>query len=322
MARINRLGGAICVAVVVVSFLAGSAGQAEADEFLVTWVDLAPGHLWTDAANWDPNVNGGPRDNRFLQYLVTVPGGFVPVTFDAPSPPVFITDFSLGDDSRLVLDPDTDLTVLRTTEIAGIIDAQGGNFTAPEDPKAGSAAFIGNRARVHASGGSIVEIGAPTYSSTDLFKGSNINSTWTLMTAADPDTLLDLSALTDLDAGFNDGDVTSNATIHKITSSGGATINLSSVTTITGPAQHDDRLEIEVLDAMSEIWLDDVQTITTTAQGQVLLKAYDGGTLTLPSASSFHHTRFFASTGGSIVAAVTPATYSSTALHKPADNGS
>ena len=48
---------------------------------------------------------------------------------------------------------------------AGIIDAQGGNFTAPLDPNVGTAEFVGDRARVCASNGSAVTIRAPAYSS-------------------------------------------------------------------------------------------------------------------------------------------------------------
>ena len=130
MTRMNRSRGAICAAVVAGSLLAAG-GHANADERPVSWDDGGASHNWTDTANWNPDTVGGPRNVGILEFLVTIgcPGVYDPVFFDALSP-IEITDLFLCNDCRLILNPDTDLTVFRTGEIAGIIDARGGNFTA------------------------------------------------------------------------------------------------------------------------------------------------------------------------------------------------
>ena len=322
MTRYSGLQGVFRAAVLAAGLLAG-VGAAHPAELPVCWVDSGPTHNWTDADNWNPPLAGGPRNVGTLEFLISIgcPGDpnncpeqtFNPVYFDYVTGPIEITDFFLCNDSKLVLNPSTDLSVLRTTEIDGIIDGQGGIFTAPDDPNFGSAIFSGNRTRLWVSDGSIVTIWAPTYSSTNLYTSGN--STWSLMTASDPNTLLDLSVLTEINAGFNDGDTSYHETIHKITCSDGATIALPAVETITGPAQWDDQLEIELSGATSEIDLDGVETITTTSRGQVHLETYDGATLELPSASTFHHTRFIAETGSSLIANSPAATYSSTNLY-------
>ena len=320
MDQVKYSGGSIW-AVVTALALTAAGGPAHAAEKSIDWTDAGSSHDWTDAYNWDPNWVGGPANDGYWEFLVTIgctapdcnPATvYDPVYFDATNAPVDITDFFLDDDSRLVLNTGTDLMVLRTAEIAGIIDGRGGDFTATA-----SAAFADCRSRVYGSAGSVITICAPTYCSEGLFTGGS--STWTLMSGVDVGTLLDISCLAGIDAGFNDSDSSYHQTIHKITASSGAEIDLSGVATITGPTQWDDRLEIEVLGATSVINLDGVQMITVdhptvVARGQVYLEAYDGAALELPSASSFHHTCFFAETGGAIHANQTPATLSLTDL--------
>ncbi|NQU22148.1 MAG: PEP-CTERM sorting domain-containing protein [Candidatus Nealsonbacteria bacterium] len=239
MLRINSLlGRAVCAAVCVSLLATGDRAYAVDKPFV--WDDGASTHNWTDADNWNPSIVGGPRNLDDWECLVTVPGGGNAVIFNAPLPnpplplPVQITDFYLGNNSRLVLEPDTDLTVLRTADIAGIIDAQGGNFTAN-----GTAAFTGNRARVYASGGAKVSIAAEAYSSPGLTNYSPAGGSWdwTLFSASGPTTELHLSALTVIDASFHvvNGAFGSNHNRQHISVEKGALLDLSGLQTVHGP---------------------------------------------------------------------------------------
>ncbi len=77
-----------------------------------------------------------------------------------------------------------------TVDIAGIVQGVGGDFLAP------IAVFSGNTARASASGGATVLIGALNYSSTGLTGSA------TLFSAKNAGSLLDLSSLQSIDAGF------------------------------------------------------------------------------------------------------------------------
>jgi hypothetical protein len=176
-----------------------------------------------------------------LEFVVTVPGGFNTVTFNVPSL-CDITDFFLRNDSRLVLNLDTDLTVLRTADIAGIIDAQGGHFTACGT----SVAFTGNRARVYASDGSQVPICADNYSSTGLFRTELDNTfNWTLIDASGPLTEVNLSALESIDAGFTyAGDARRLVNHQHVNVRDGAKLDLSGVIVGTAGRRRSRRTDV------------------------------------------------------------------------------
>ncbi len=290
MVRMNLSGSAICAAFVGVSLLA-SGGQLNAVERLAAWVDVAPNHDWTDALNWDPNTIGGPRNTANSDFLVTIGctgpecdtvTTYDPVIFNFATP-AEITDFFLDNNSRLVLNPETDLTVVRTAEIAGIIDAQGGNFTAPdpEDPNPGSAEFIGDRARVYASDGSIVNIGAATYSSTGIWRSWDCSGAFgdqqcttplDLMTATGEGSLLDLSSVAVIDGGSTSGGNDFNQQM--ISALDGGTIDLSGVQTITAPVSGRDDIRFIASGAGSAMELSALATVGGAGSGG----AYFGAT--------------------------------------------
>jgi|GEM_PF-3304604 len=349
----NRRGGVIRVAVVALSVLAAG-GEVEALEVPRTWDDEGPTHNWTDDDNWDPSTAGGPRNVGTLDFIVTVPADYDSIVFNAAFcvggtqdgelclddlgrqacvdgggdclSQVEITDFFLGDNSRLALDPDTNLFVLRNAEIAGIIDAQGGNFTSVAD-----AAFTGCRARVYASDGSRIQIAAPDYCSTGLWRVAALGGTfeWDLFTADGSETSLDLSSISVFNCGFQDGANGSHNYQH-VRVSGGATIDLSGVHTVTGPARHDDYLKFTVngsgsaLDFGSLIevaangsgWTD--LNVTEASLSLPLLESIDGahisvvnGQLDLPLVEVLSNTALNASNLATVTAAgANPSTYS------------
>ena len=278
MVRINRSGGAICAAIVVV-FLLAAGGRVIAAEFSICWDGGAPGDNWTDADNWDTPTAGGPRNVGILEFLVTIgcltpshpAGAYDPVHFNVTTP-VEITDLLLRNDSRLVLDPGTDLTVLRNADLAGIIDAQGGNFTACGT----SAAFTGDRARVYASDGSTITICAPAYSSMGIWRSWDANGyppdgdqsgTWSpsLMRVTGGGALLDLSSVGVIDAGFSSGG--NDHTFQQISALDGGVIDLRGVQAITAPDSGRDRIDFVMSGPGSDINLAGLQEITSAYHG-------------------------------------------------------
>jgi hypothetical protein len=285
MIRVIRSGGMICVAVVGMSLLAAG-GQQNAVERSVVWVGLGSSDDWTDALNWDPNTIGGPRNTANSDFLVTIGCTapecdpvtvYDPVIFNFATP-AEIEDFFLHNNSRLVLNADTDLTVLRTAEIAGIIDAQGGDFTA-DGP---SVLFTGDRVRVHASSESRVQITAPAYSSTGLWRRPTFGGTFNpeLLKADGNAAFLQLQSVSAMNCGFNDGSNSGLFVSHNyqhVTVTGGASMDLSSVQSITGPVQSDDRLVFTVDGPGSVLDMSALATITNAASGRVLVNVADGG---------------------------------------------
>ena len=86
-----------------------------------------------------------------------------------------------------------------------------------------------------------------TYSSTGLWASAYHSHTryWPLFKASGAGTKLDLSSVTSINAGFNDGDG-DDYNIQQITASYGGKIDLSGVETITAPVRMEDRLDFMV----------------------------------------------------------------------------
>ena len=168
----------------------------------------------------------------------------------------------------------------------------------------------------NASGGAQIHVNglaAASYSSTGLRAGTFAGTiNFNLFTAAGSSTLLDLSAIQSLNAGY--GGVTGTNNQQNITASGGATINLSGVKTITAPSALNDWLQFNVTDN-SQINLSNLATVTTAGSGQVNFVANNGATLQLPSLTSLTDVVFNASGGAQIhVNGLAAASYSSTGL--------
>ena len=270
-------------------------------------VDLAaefdgPGSDYCDAANWDIMVI--PCNAGSVFFDVNIPGIF---SVNACGSSCEVNIFLLENNSSFIIPGGSSYIPLVSADIYGIINSTGGTFNATGV----GAAFPGNRARVWASAGGQVVIGAPTYSSTGLF--TNGNSNWTLFSASNLGTLLDLSALQSIDAGFNDGDTSYNATVHKITASDSGIIDLSGLATVTAPSRWDDRIEFTV-NGNASINLSSLGTIATAGRGQTKFIVSNAVSLSLPALQTASHVMFDVSSGSTVTADGSPAAYSSTGL--------
>ncbi len=288
-------------------------GSVGATELPATWDNGAPTTGWIDAENWNPSTVGGPCNVGILAYLVTVPDGFNLVTFNA-STPCEITDFFLGNNARLLLNPDTDLTVLRTAEIAGIIDAQGGNFNA----NGSSVAFTDCRARAYASSGSQVLIAAPSYCSSSLWRSAPDNFAGTTFTtnlfSAASNAVLNLSSIQSINAGFDNTD-RNDWNVQRISAESGGIIDISLALIITGPKKPKDALVISVDGASSDIDVSSLETINSTGIGHVQFATSNGGNISLPSLLTARQTVLQVQSDGAIsINGLQAASYFSTSL--------
>jgi len=112
------------------------------------------------------------------------------------------------------------------------------------------------------------DVVAASYSSDGLWTRSGSgNHYWDLFKASDEGSVLNLSSLQSIYAGFNDGDG-NDYNIHRIIASSGGHIDFSQVRTVTGPYYGDDRLEF-IVDELSTIDLSALEEITSTSWGPV-----------------------------------------------------
>jgi len=122
---------------------------------------------------------------------------------------------------------------------------------------------------------------ASDYDSRDFWSdGGGFASTynWTLMQAEGAGSLLDLSAVQLVDAGFDTTGVGNDTNIQHIVAQDGGTIDLSGVETITTPNDIKDRIEFNA--SGSTIDLSSLHTIDTAGSGSLLLTVDLGGTIT------------------------------------------
>jgi len=164
---------------------------------------------------------------------------------------------------------------------------------------------VGERARVYVGGGSKVDIDAATYSSRGLAFGGS--STINLFTATDPGTLLDLSSVQSIDAGFAVG---RSVNRQEVTASGGAILDLSGLQTVTGPVFLDDWIRFNITDASSTWKLDSLSTVTSAGSGRVRFDVSGGATLSLPQLATIDDADFIVS-GASTLKLDSPATVGS-----------
>ena len=179
------------------------------------WTGGGDGINYSDSNNWDIGVV--PCNIGTVEFEVNIPNGFS-VNVDTLS--CEVSELILGTKSKLEV-PGNIYTVLDDGDI--------------------------DNSYVHVDEGGIVTIPAPWYSSTGLWASATWSHTrhWNLFNVSDAGTLLDLSSVVSINAGFNDGDI-DDYNIHRITASSGGKIDLSGVETITGPVRGEDRLDFIV----------------------------------------------------------------------------
>ena len=331
MARMNGSRAAICAAVLAV-FLLAAGGQAYAADKGIWWDDGGSGHNWTVADNWDPAWGGGPGNDGYWEFLVTIgcqpdPNDpiivYDPVTFNINAP-VEVTDLFLCRDSRLVLDPDAPdpndldpnagLIALRTTEIDGIIDGQGGNFTACGP----SVTFPLNRTRIEASDSSLVTICVPAYSSAGL------QNTTTILNAEGEGSAISFPTATSLSTAFDDSSTT--VRYHTIMATNGGEIALSAVAQIDPPARREDYARFILRGELSTINLTELETINDPdddpsgdpndiPRGYTEFIASDCAIQNMPDLTTMRRTLFDLTSGAQLHVNGPPATYSSEGMY-------
>ncbi len=240
---------------------------------------------YSTPGNWD--IAETPLNNTTDTFTVQIPGNPT-VTYQNLNG--VIDSLILGDTATLNLNDDnlgvdTSLTVLGATQISGNINAtNASSFTAT----GAGTEFLGNTIRLSTTNGGNIEIGATGYSSTGLFFGGEIFS------SAGSGSMLDLSTLEEINAGFDDGSNT--ARVQQVNATGGGVIDLSGVTAITKPARPEDRVDINV-NSTGHL---DLSSLATVSGAGRMIVTVDGGILDLGPLATMDRSTFSVSGGGSV----------------------
>ncbi len=331
MSRTFFIKNATALGAIVSALLVTSSLEAQ---IVANWLPAGSGD-YGNPANWDVGVV--PLNVGGTTFIVNIPSGAAATISLATLGAWTVDELYLGLNRTLVIGAGTTLST-PNAEVLGCIDAEGGDFIANQ-----TATFPGTGATVHASLGSLVQLLAPLYSSVGLVAtccASAVDYTWNLLTATDPGTLLDLSSLQEIDAGF--GPLGNDYNRHEISVSNGAEIDLSGLVQITGPPSgfaNSDWIRFSLNDPDATLRLDSlVSVLNAGAYGATKLESH-GAPLDLPSLQSIrnvHFTldggamvtignpaqssgglsilencRFFLSEGATLIDDGTPATYSS-----------
>ncbi|ANM31475.1 hypothetical protein ABI59_20745 [Acidobacteria bacterium Mor1] len=270
--------GLLCLALLL------GAGSAAAQTVTVTWDDGGADDLWSTAANWSPDL---VPCNGVDDYDVVIPAGSGTVVVDqAAAGDCRVETLALGTGSTLQFPAATLLTVNGNADIEGLVDGDGGNLVAT------SAAFPGDEARLDAASGSDLSLGATSYDS------SGLGGTFDVLTADGAGTVVDLSAVTSWDAGFDDG--TGSVRIHRVAASNGGAIELDSLASVTLPTRREDWVELDVSNGGS-IDLTSLASVPADG-GRIVMDVHAGSSLNLPSVTLLGDAQFFAEGGGDIIA--------------------
>ncbi len=290
-------------------------GTSAAGALPVEWVGLGADPFWTVPGNWNAGII--PCNTESLAFDVTVPPGQGEIQFFAQVDQVFdceLDSFDLGASSILRISQDSSLTIHGGCGIAGEIHVVDGDFIA-DGP---GVAFLGTRARVSVSSptegsSATMRVAAATYSSTDIWHvdgGPTVSTyTWDLMSATGPGSLLDLSSLQSIDAGFDSGWDNNH---QKISASNGGVVDLSGVVALTSPYDVNDRIEVNVDGAGSIIDFELLQYINSASKGTMHINAINDSVIHFPSLESISSVVFAVDAGGQIHVNGSDAMYSST----------
>ncbi len=257
---------------------------------------------YSDVAKW--SLPAVPCNDAGVTFNVTIPANCGTVTVDLSCE---VNNLTLGDNTTFLILAGVVFDVLANTDIEGIVVSNDGDFDSS------SASFPGNRARVRVDQTGDVRIPAPTYSSTGLRfnnspSGSVLVTTTELFKVSDAGSLLDLSALTMINAGFSQS--SNDVNRHEIIAEAGGNLLLSSLTTTVGPSFFFDFLRFQV-DGTGQMNLNSLDTVSTTGRGRVRFDALNGGSMSLPSLTNVSETVFSATGGSTITANASIASYSS-----------
>ncbi len=278
----------------------------------VDWDNGGVTNNWTDGDNWDPDTAGGPMNDQFVDFDVTI--GIAPtplnvtVVYDRTGESE-ITGLTLGSGSQLNILLNTSLTVLEEAILLGTINAVGGDFTAtgtgtvfPTDPPDTG----GSRARVLVSNGSNVTIGGDTttYASTQLSHGTNF------FNVNGAGSQLNLTSLEELDVRIN----LSGAAWHQVLATGNGQLNMPDLQTIHGPLA-DERLFVTVSSGggMDLSSLEEILISPGTTSGHTVITA-NAAPLSMPALTTAQQVVFDVD-GGGVVDVNALVNYSSVGLN-------
>ncbi len=253
----------------------------------VTWTGGGDGLSWSDPANWD----GGevPANDAVDTYQVTVPAG-VTLDFDLPgSSNISTLDLAVG--STIRTEAGASMTVLDAANIAGLINADAGSFTAVGV----GATLSGDQNRLTANNGAGITIGGTSFSSTGLLGNAS------LLLADGTGTSIGLASVTTLDAAFNRPGAGAQDT-HTVTARNGGAIDLSGVENINAPLGFADNLVFTIPDSTSQIDLSSLRNATGTG-GRTRFILSNGASLSLPVLETLSNTQFDVSSGAQVTAA-------------------
>jgi hypothetical protein len=209
-------------------------GRVAAGQTVVTWTGGAGDGNWSNPLNWNPNVV--PNNSGSTLYRVVVPSG-VTVVVDPTVPATLqIEELVLGTGSALSLRAGRALTVHGAADIRGSVDASlGGSLIATGAGTQITGSGSGIPTFRVGNGGSVA-VGASSYSMTPIRYGN-----FPIFTADGTGSVLNLSSLLTLNAGWNDQDGVAYATT--VSASNGGVVNLSGLQTLTTPNRGEDRID-------------------------------------------------------------------------------
>ncbi|MBC8373667.1 MAG: hypothetical protein H8E53_08745, partial [Planctomycetes bacterium] len=149
--------------------------------------------------------------------------------------------------------------------------------------------FGGNQSRTTVAGGGDITLGAASYSCKDL------NGVFTIFSADSTDSTLNLPQLASIDASRHSGTVL----VYTVKASAGGAINLSALTSISGPTYDGakDRIDF-IMESGGVINLDSLST-TTSGAGKVRfdIRSAPGGVFSLPALDQSDDAEFIVPTG-------------------------
>ncbi|MFO0963708.1 MAG: hypothetical protein U0625_12520 [Phycisphaerales bacterium] len=256
-----------------------STGFAAPAEVAVNWTAAAGGGLYSVPGNW--SIGQAPINTKLNLYNVTI-NTTGTVTMDVDTP-VSVQDLILGASQTLKISRGHSFKVMDDAQINGIIDVQNSSFIADQP---GAAFGLSNNARLVATGGGLIRVAATVYASTGM------NSA-TLFSANGAGTLIDLSTVQMLNAGFNDG--LNWSSVQTVAASAGATVDLSGLQTLVAPVEGNDRFDLTMSSA-GFIDLSGLQQIYSAGSGwtrlSIMLPAYE-----LPSLLSLSRVELLPASG-------------------------
>ncbi|MBT3199301.1 MAG: PEP-CTERM sorting domain-containing protein [Phycisphaerales bacterium] len=243
------------------------------------WVGGGAAGSYNDPLNWNLGV---VPVNGVDTYIVNLPASTV--DFNVPGSGHQVFQLNLPLSGILDINAGRDLEVLDAAAISGVVTAVNGQFLAGH----ASSSFGGNKSTVNVDGGGEITLGGATYSSTGLVGGAN------LFTANSTGSKLNLPNLTSINGALS----THVNIFHAISATNGGAIDMSALTSVSGPTYETiDRLAF-IVDSGGAIDLSSLAT-TNSGSGMVRFDVRDtsGGAFTLPSLVTSDDAEFIVASG-------------------------